>query len=212
VRRGEGQDPYQGLRLQAVGRYGELAVAHGAVELCRSLAAWGGPLVREAVLALGAIGPGASEAMAVVEEVAGSSNHYARLAATEALWKISHDPARVVGPLTSIVEDGWIDPPLADLIIEVGEPMVGVIPVLRGLPPHPRRGLLPQLTRLVASALGSGPSELSVGEILAGWKGRRGTPPASGPSASAPPARQWRSTPCGRRSHRRHAWSDRDRT
>lgn len=120
-------------RLRAIGRFGEVAAQHGAVELCRDLVRRGIERRMEALSTLAAIGPAAKAALDVVQELADSGPPVWRVHAVQTLWSISHDPTRVIGPLTAIIEEGDRVMSVGGLLLEIPEHLTHLLPRLRTL-------------------------------------------------------------------------------
>lgn len=120
-------------RVAAIGRFGQHAVDLGGLEVLVGLLDRSLHLHRAALLALGSLGSVAAPAVGAVQSAADHWSGLARAIAVEAIWRISREPARVIGALSELVDDEEARGFVLPVIAEIGPPMAHVLPRLQGL-------------------------------------------------------------------------------
>ena len=126
-------------RVASIGRFGQHAVDQGALEVLVDLLDRSMLLHRVAVGALGSLGSAAAPALGHVQSAADHWTGLSRAIAIEAVWRISADPARVMGALVELLDDAEARECVLPVIAEIGLPMADVLPRLQVLlaAPHP---------------------------------------------------------------------------
>ena len=127
-------------------------------------------LHRAALLALGSLGSAAAPVLGHVQSAADHWTALARAIAVEAVWRISQDPARVMGALTDLIDDEETRGFVLPVIAEIGPPMAHVLPRLRVIlaAPHP--------SALLIEAVAAIDADLAIGFIPLvrdRWRSRR---------------------------------------